>query len=168
MMTDMFNLVGLNPTRTNILEVLIGASRERSHLHSPVETSEHRQLIATERLHNRVIVYVKSTGAGFTRNAVEAVGNKVIKVLKGALWYIDTAHQQFKERSISLTIPFEEFQGYNDYRKIIFVGKIIFPEKVAWSPFVCTFVLGGKDLFFLKMWQRSPFFMFFFSTFFGW
>ena len=109
--------VGLNLTCTKALKVLMCAIRDRSHLPSTTEASKHHQLIATERLHNRVAEYVKSTGAGFTREAVEVVGSKVIKVLRSALWYIDTAHQQFEERLISLTVAFEKLQGYNDYKK---------------------------------------------------
>ena len=81
----MFNSVGLNLMHTNVLEVLMCASRDQSHLPSPTEASEHRQLIATEHLDNQLTEYVKSTGAGITRDAVEAVGNKVIKLLRGAL-----------------------------------------------------------------------------------
>ena len=50
-----------------------------------VEASEHHQLIATERLHNGIVKYMKSTGAGFTRDVVNTVGNKVVKTLQGAL-----------------------------------------------------------------------------------
>ena len=31
---------------------------------------------------------------------------------------------------------------------LVLVGKIIFSKNVACSPYVCIFVLGGKDLFF--------------------
>jgi len=96
----------------NAFHVLMHASQDRSHLPPAVEASEHRQLIATERLHNGIVKYIKSTGAGFTRDVVNTVGNKVVKTLQGALWYVDTAHQQFEESS-----SFKEFQGYNDFKK---------------------------------------------------
>ena len=51
----MYNSVGLNPTRTNALQVLMRASRDQSHLPSTIAASEHRPLIATVRLYNRVI-----------------------------------------------------------------------------------------------------------------
>ena len=60
---------------------------------------------------------MKSTGAGFTRDAVNTVGEKVARTLRGALWYIDTAHQQFEERAIHLPDSFKAFQGFNDYKK---------------------------------------------------
>ena len=60
---------------------------------------------------------MKSTGAGFTRDAVNTVGEKVARALRGALWYIDTAHQQFEERAIHLPDSFKAFQGFNDYSK---------------------------------------------------
>ena len=47
-------------------QLLMSASTERSHLPSPIKPCEHRQLIATEQLHNEVVDYMKSTGAGFT------------------------------------------------------------------------------------------------------
>ena len=103
--------------RPNAFQVLMHASRDRRHLPSTIEASEHRQMIATERLHNGVIKYMKSTGAGFTRDAVSTLGIKVVKTLRDALWYIDSAHQQFEERLIHLPSAFKEFQGYNHFKK---------------------------------------------------
>ena len=60
---------------------------------------------------------MKSTGAGFTCDSVNTVGEKVARTLRGALWYIDTAHQQFEERAIHLPDSFKAFQGFNDYKK---------------------------------------------------
>ena len=82
--------------RPNAFQELMHASRDRSHLPSTIEASEHRQMIATERLHNGVIKYMKSTGAEFTRDAVSTLGIKVVKILRDALWYIDSSHQQFE------------------------------------------------------------------------
>ena len=53
------------------------AIRDRSHLPCTIEASEHRQMIVTERLHNGVIKYMKSIGAGFTRDAVIHFGSKL-------------------------------------------------------------------------------------------
>lgn len=94
----------------------MNATKMRSHLPATIET-EHRQLIATERLYNQVLVYMRSVGAGFTRDMVESVGHRVVRALKDALWYIDTAHQQFQDRGIRLPEAFKGFQGYNDYKK---------------------------------------------------
>ena len=60
----------------------MNAIAERSHLPSPIEPGEHRKLIATERLHNQVVDYIKSPGAGFTRDAVNTVGGKVVRTLR--------------------------------------------------------------------------------------
>ena len=68
-------------------------------------------------MHNQVLVYMKSVGAGFTRDMVESVGHRVVRALKDALWYIDMAHQQFQDRGICLPEPFKGFQGFNDYKK---------------------------------------------------
>ena len=75
-----------------------------------IET-EHRQLIGTERVHNQVLVYMTSVGAWFTRDMVKSLGHRVVRALKDALWYIDTAHQQFQDRGIHLPEAFKGFQG---------------------------------------------------------
>ena len=54
----------VQPAKVDAFRLLMSASTERSHLPSPIEPGEHRQLIATERLHNQVVDYMKSTGAG--------------------------------------------------------------------------------------------------------
>ena len=92
----------------NAFHVLMSATKDRNHLPASVET-EHRQLIATERLHNQVLVYMKSVGAGFTRDLVDSVGVSVVRTLKDALWYIDTAHEQFEDRGIRLPESFKRF-----------------------------------------------------------
>ena len=100
----------------NAFHVLMNAAKDRNHLPAAMET-EHRQLIATERLHNQVLIYMKSVGTGFTHDMVESVGHSVVRTLKDALWYIDTAHQQFEDRGIHLPESFQWFQGFNDYKK---------------------------------------------------
>ena len=73
------------------------------------------KLMATERLHNKQVEYIKSMGARFTRNAATTVRNKNVKILQGALWYIHTAHLLFEERVIHLLQWFVPFQGFNNY-----------------------------------------------------
>ena len=94
----------------------MNATKARNHLPARIET-EHRHLMATERVHNQVLVYMKFVGAGFTRDMVESVRHRVVRALKDALWYIDTAHQQFQDRGICLPEAFKGFQGFNDYKK---------------------------------------------------
>ena len=48
---------------------------------------------------------------------VETVGKKCVKVLCGALWYLDPHHNRFRDRSLALPACFEKFQGYNDWKK---------------------------------------------------
>ena len=115
--SDDGSLAAIASARKDGFQVFMSASRDRSHLPSMIEPREHRQLIATERLYNQVIQYMKSAGVGFTCDSVGTVGTKVARVLKNALWYIDTAHQQFHDRSIHLPDVFKEFQGFNDYKK---------------------------------------------------
>ena len=57
------------------------ANKDRNHLPASIVT-EHRQLIATERLYNKVLMYMKSVGAGFTRDLVDSVGMNVARTLK--------------------------------------------------------------------------------------
>ena len=54
----------MQPAKVDAFRLLMSASTERSHLPSPIEPGEHRQLIATERLYNQVVDYMKSTSAG--------------------------------------------------------------------------------------------------------
>ena len=58
--------------QSNAFHVLMSATKDRNYLPASIET-EHRQLIATERLHNQVLIYMKSVGAGFTRDLVDSV-----------------------------------------------------------------------------------------------
>ena len=106
----------VQPAQKNAFQVLMNATKARNHLPASIET-EHRQLIATERVHNQVLIYMRSVGAGFTRDMVESVGHRVVRALKDALWYIDTAHQQFQDRGIRLPEAFKRFQGFNEYQK---------------------------------------------------
>ena len=105
------------PAQNDAFQVLMSASKERDHLPAALQAHTHRQLIGTDRLYNCVLQYMKSTGAGFIRDAVNSVGHNVVRTLRDALWYIDTAHQQFEERAIHLPESFSEFQGFNDYKK---------------------------------------------------
>ncbi len=103
----------MQPIQINAFQLLMCQSKDKSHLPSTIEAREHRQLIATEQLHNWVVEYMKSTGAGFTRDTVNTVGNRVVRTL----WYIDTAHQQFEERAVHLADSFKAFQGFNEFGK---------------------------------------------------
>ena len=49
----------VQPAQQNAFHVLINATKERNHLPATIET-EHRQLIATEQVHNQVLIYMKS------------------------------------------------------------------------------------------------------------
>lgn len=94
----------------------MSATKDRNYLPASIET-EYRQLIATERLGNQVLIYMKSVGDGFTRDLVDSVGVNAVRTLKDALLYIDTAHEQFEERGIHLPESFKKFEGFNDYKK---------------------------------------------------
>jgi len=148
----------------------VQVATERSHLPSPIEPGEHRQLIATERLHNQVVDYMKSTGAGFTRDAVNTVGEKVARTLRGALWYIDTAHQQFEERAIHLYRCSYDLcwfcilwicKSFMQECIILWICKLLVQECMFFE--VGSFVLYFQVVFILKILSgQSPFDFFFF------
>ena len=64
-----------------------------------------------------MLIYMKSVGTGFTCDLVDSVGVNVVRMLKDALWYTDTAHEQFQDRGIRLPEYFKRFEGFNDYQK---------------------------------------------------
>ena len=66
----------VQPAQKNAFQVLMNATKVRNHLPASIET-EHRELIATEQVHNQVLVYMRSVGAGFTRDMVDSVGHRV-------------------------------------------------------------------------------------------
>ena len=101
-------------TPRNAFLVLMTANQ--NHLPASI-VNEHRQLIATEKLYNKVLMHMKLVGAGFTRNLVDSASMNVAWTLRDALWYIDTAHEQFKDRGIHLQESFKTLKDFNDYKK---------------------------------------------------
>jgi len=46
-----------------------------------------------------------------------SVSERCVKILAHSLWYIDSCHKQFHERSIHIPEVFEGFQGYNNWKQ---------------------------------------------------
>ena len=44
---------------------------------------------------------------GWTRDVVSTIGERCVKVITGCLWYVDSCHKQFQDRSI----PFLKISG---------------------------------------------------------
>ena len=55
---------------------------------------------------------------GWASDSVETIGERYVKQLSSALWYLDPQHGKFHSRSINLPSEFSEFQGFNDWKKI--------------------------------------------------
>ena len=100
-------------SRPNALEVLMSSQR-RILLPKKVESETPR---ADQRMFNDIIDFLASWNIGWSPDTVETVGKKCVKVLCGALWYLDPHHNRFRDRSLALPARFEKFQGYNDWKK---------------------------------------------------
>lgn len=72
---------------------------------------------ADQRMYNDIIDLLASWNIGWSPDTVETVGKKCVKVLCGALWYLDPHHSRFRDRSIAIPTSFEKFHGYNDWKK---------------------------------------------------
>jgi hypothetical protein len=64
-------------------------------------------------LHNDLIEDLKTRGCYFQLGQ-KTMADALVNALTDVLWYIDPHRSKFKDRSISL--PFDEFQGYNDFK----------------------------------------------------
>ena len=98
-------------SRPNAFQVLMSSQR-RILLPKKVDTPR-----ADQRMYNDIIDLLASWNIGWSPDTVETVGKKCVKVLCGALWYLDPHHGRFKDRSLPLPACFEKFQGYNDWKR---------------------------------------------------
>ena len=53
---------------------------------------------------------------GWTPDLVGTAGEKCVKIIVSAMWYIDPCRKQFVERGIHLPSVLDQFQGYNDWK----------------------------------------------------
>ena len=68
-------------------------------------------------MYNDIIDLLASWNIGWSPDTVDTIGKRCVKVLCGALWYLDPHHGHFGDRSLVLPACFEKFQGYNDWKK---------------------------------------------------
>lgn len=68
-------------------------------------------------------------GYGWNSNSLDT-GDFVVKTLKHTLWYIDHAHDKFKQNACPLPKTFTQFSGYNDYKKLHHKTPVITSEKL--------------------------------------
>ena len=74
------------------------------------------QLRADQRLYNDVIDCFATMGVGWAPDSLPTA-QSFTKALSNALWYLDPHHDTLCERGIKLPVPFDKFQGYNDYKR---------------------------------------------------
>lgn len=75
------------------------ASQRERHLPSKLGGDAPR---SDQRLRNDLLGMLAAMNVGWSPDLVTTVGERCVKVLTSALWYIDPCHKQFHDRSISL------------------------------------------------------------------
>ena len=98
-------------SRPNAFQILMSSQR-RVELPKKVDTPR-----ADQRMYNDIIDLLASWNIGWSPDTVHTIGKRCVKVLCGALWYLDPHHGHFGDRSLVLPACFEKFQGYNDWKK---------------------------------------------------
>ena len=68
-------------------------------------------------LRNDVIDLLASMNVGWSPDMVGVVGERCVKAMVTALWYLDPHHDRFRDRSLAIPPCFMKFKGYNDWRK---------------------------------------------------
>ena len=81
-----------------------------------IASSEGNQLRADQRLYNDVIHCFANMEVGWAPDSLPTA-QSFTKALSNALWYLDPHHDTLYERGIKLPVPFDKFQGYNDYKR---------------------------------------------------
>ena len=67
-----------------------------------------------QQVRNKLKDLLESMEVGWASDSVETIGERYVKQLSSALWYLDPQHGKFHSRSINLPSEFSEFQGFND------------------------------------------------------
>ena len=96
----------------NAFTVLMESRNERR-LPSKYDSDK---LQGDQRMFNDFIDLLGAMNIGWTPDLVGSVGEKYVKVIVSALWYIDPCRKQFVECSIHLPTVLNQFQGYNDWK----------------------------------------------------
>ncbi|KAK3095270.1 hypothetical protein FSP39_012504 [Pinctada imbricata] len=100
-------------SKTNAFDTLM-QSQKKLHLPSKIMKVS---MMGPEKLYNDIIDWIAPIDNGWTLDQKE-IGSKIISTLRNALWYIDHAHEKFKERGCPLPDVYKAFQGYNNYKKL--------------------------------------------------
>lgn len=83
----------------------------------PSKASSDKLRAADQQLRNDVIDLLASWNVGWAPDTVGTIGERCIKTIVSALWYLDLHHDRFTERSLHIPQCFAQFKGYNDWRR---------------------------------------------------
>lgn len=97
----------------NAFDVLMSSSRQ---VLLPKKYSGER-LRADQSLYNDVLDLLASWNVGWGPDSVQTVGERCVKTISSALWYLDPHHTQFKDRSCEISGVFAKFQDYNNWKR---------------------------------------------------
>ncbi|XP_045162284.2 uncharacterized protein LOC123527081 [Mercenaria mercenaria] len=91
--------------------------------------SSHGKLTGPKKIQSDLIDLAEKLGCGWARDSLMS-GERVLKKLTDALWYIDHAHKRMKDNSCQVPEIFDKFQGYNEYAKLRHRPPVIKSEKL--------------------------------------
>ena len=74
------------------------------------------KLRGDQKMFNDFIDLLGAMNIGWSPDLVGTAGEKCVKIIVSALWYIDPCRKQFIERGIHLPSVLDQFQGYNDWK----------------------------------------------------
>ena len=74
------------------------------------------KLRGDQKMFNDFIDLLGAMNISWTPDVVGTAGEKCVKIMVSALWYIDPCRKQFVERGIHLPSVLDQFQGYNDWK----------------------------------------------------
>ena len=104
---------GPDSSRPNAFDVLMNSQRR---ILLP-QKSMGEKLRADQRMRNDVIDLFASWNVGWSPDTVQTLGERCIKVIVSALWYLDPHHDRFRSRSLIIPPCFMRFTGYNDWKR---------------------------------------------------
>ena len=90
-------------------EVLMQRSRETV---LPAPTTN-PNLRGDQQVRNVLLSLLSELKVGWSPCVVQSTGERFVRILSAALWYLDCHHESFRNQGIH--IP-SKFQGYNDYK----------------------------------------------------
>ena len=74
------------------------------------------KLCGDQKMFNDFIDLLGAMNISWTPDVVGTAGEKYVKIIVSACWYIDPCRKQLVERGIHLPSVLDQFQGYNDWK----------------------------------------------------